>query len=320
MGQPYDLPLDQLYTYKPDLTCQPDFNDFWEKTLAELKEIPLQYELTPYDYPVKGARVYRIQYAGFAGAHIDGWLALPDREGKHPGVVMYHGYNWAFEGNLHDTVNMALHGYATLQMFVRGQHGNSQDNIVSSNGHSSGWMTKGILNPQEYYYRAVYMDAVRALEVLASLEAVDANRIGVIGGSQGGALTLAAAALSPIPVVACADFPFLSHFERAIDITPNGPYYELNEYFRRNGDPAIEVTAKRTLTYFDVMNLTPRITCHTWVCIGLIDDITPPSTVFAAYNQLTCSKDLSVHRYFGHEGIPGAAEKKLRILLNHLQA
>jgi cephalosporin-C deacetylase len=179
-------------------------------------------------------------------------------------------------------------------------------------------MTKGILDTKEYYYRAVYLDAVRALEVLAAIDNVDACKIGVQGGSQGGGMALAAAALSDIPEVAVADYPFLSNFERAIDMAPSGPFKEINEYFRRNTSPDLEVQAKRTLSYFDIMNLAPRIKCHTWVSIGLVDDIVPPSTVFAAYNHMACSKEIAVYRYFGHEYLPGAVIPKLRTLMKYL--
>jgi cephalosporin-C deacetylase len=318
MLQPYDLPLEQLKNYKPDLTKQPDFDKFWASSLEELSNIPLHFTLTPFDFPVKGVKVFTINFTGFNNANIQGYFAIPDKEGPHPGLMLFHGYNWAFDGNIGDTVNWALQGYAAFQMLVRGQQGLSSDNVVSSTGATAGWMTKGILNPEEYYYRAVYLDAVRALEVLASIDNVDAKRIGIQGGSQGGGLTLAAAALSEIPVVAVADYPYLSNFERAIDIAPNGPFNELNEYFRRNTSPEIEIQAKKTLSYFDVMNLSPGIKCHTWVSIGLVDDIVPPSTVFSAYNHMVCSKEISVQRYFGHEYLPATVIPKLRILMKYL--
>lgn len=319
MAQLYDMPLEELRNYKPELTKQSDFEEFWQNTLARLAEVPADYRLTPREYPVKGVRVFQISYAGFENANIDGWLAIPEGSGPHPGLVLYHGYNWAMDGGIHDTVNWALKGYTALHMLVRGQQGKSVDNIVSSTGFVCGWMSKGIQSPEEYYYRAVYMDAVRAVEVLASIPEVDTTRIGVTGGSQGGALTLAAAALSKIPVVAASEFPYLSHFERAIDFTPQGPYLELNEYFRRYSDPKIEEQAKKTLSYFDIMNLAPRIKCNIWVCIGLVDEITPPSTVFAVYNHLECPKELEVFRYFGHEYISGAVEPKLKMLMKSLQ-
>lgn len=318
MLQPYDLPLDQLKKYKPDLTRQPDFDEFWSDSFKELSGIPMQYTLTPFDFPVKGVKVFTINYTGFNNANIQGYFAIPDKAGPHPGLMLYHGYNWAFDGNVGEIVNMALHGYAAFQMLVRGQQGYSSDNVVSSTGAASGWMTKGILNPKEYYYRAVYLDAVRALEVLASIDNVDASKIGVQGGSQGGGLSLVAAALSDIPVVAVADYPYLSHFERAIDIALSNPYNEINEYFRRNTAPEIEVQAKKTLSYFDVMNLAPRIKCHTLISTGLVDDIVPPSTVFAAYNHMVCSKQIDVYRYFGHEFLSGAVIPKLRTLMKYL--
>jgi len=319
MVQPYDMSLDQLKSYKPELTRQSDFDEFWSLTKLELQKTELYWQLTPYQYPVKGVKVYRIIYRGFLNAPIDGWFAVPEGPGKYPGIVVYHGYNWATDGCIHDTVNMALHGYAVLQMLVRGQQGGSVDNVVTSHGNTAGWMTKGILSKEEYYYRAVYMDSVRALEVLAGIDCVDENRIGVTGGSQGGALTLAAAALSDIPKVAVAQYPYLCHFNRAIDITPQMPYVEINEFFRRYSDPAIEEQAKKTLSYFDIMNHAGNIKCPVLVASGLVDEITPPSTIFAAYNHMTCPKEIAVYRYFGHEHISGFVEKRLSMLMKHLQ-
>jgi Acetyl esterase (deacetylase) len=320
MPQPYDLPLEQLRTYKPALTKRDDFDSFWASTLNELAAVPLTYERTEVHYPVKGIKVYKIFYQGFNHSRIEALLALPEQAEPLPGIVAYHGYNWCMDRDMNAAVDMALKGYAVLKMLCRGQHGESVDNVVSSNGHVSGWMTKGIQNKNEYYYRAVYMDAVRAIDVLAAMPEVDAERIAVTGGSQGGAITLAAAALSDKPKLAVADHPYLSHFRRAIDVTPHGPYGELNDYFRRHsGSPEIEEKALETLSYFDLMNLAPRVQCYSWLTIGLIDDITPPSTVFAVYNHLACEKDIAVYRYFGHETVPGSVPTRLQLFMDFLQ-
>lgn len=318
MLQPFDLPLEQLKTYKPELTREPDFEQFWADSLKELADIPLRYTLTQVDFPVKGVKVFEINFTSFNNANIQGYVSIPDREGPHPGLMLFHGYNWAMDGCIMDTVHWALQGYAAFIMLTRGQQGGSCDNVISSTGSTTGWMTKGILSPYEYYYRAVYLDTVRALEVLASLENVTPSKIGVHGASQGGGLTLAACSLSDIPVVAVADYPYLCNFERAIDVAPNGPYNEFNEFFKHNPKPEIEIQAKKTLSYFDVMNLAPKIKCHTWVSSGLVDDITPPSTIFSAYNHMTCSKEISVYRYFGHEYLPAATVPKLRTLMKYL--
>ncbi len=89
-------------------------------------------------------------------------------------------------------------------------------------------MTRGVLDPETYYYRRLYVDAVRAVETAAAHPQVDADRICVSGASQGGGLSLAAAALAPELVRLChADIPFLCDIERAITLAPAAPYIEL---------------------------------------------------------------------------------------------
>lgn len=321
MPQPYDMPLEQLQQYKPAMTAADDFDSFWEETLQALQAVPLTYERHEIPYPVKGLKVYQVFFQGFNNSQIEAVLAMPITEAPLPGIMEYHGYNWVSDRDIHEVVNLALKGYAVMHMYCRGQYGGSIDNVISSNGHNTGWMAKGIQNKYEYYYRAVYMDAVRAIDVLATMPEVDEARIAVTGGSQGGAITLAAAALSNVPIVAVADHPYLSNFERAIDTTPTGPYNDLNEYFKRNTSrPDLEENAKKTLSYFDLMNLAPRITCYSWLTIGLIDEITPPSTVFATYNHLQCKKNIAVYRYFGHELVPASIPVRLQIFMDHLQS
>ncbi|OLP65679.1 Cephalosporin-C deacetylase [Bacillus pumilus] len=314
----FDLPLEELKSYKPKKTARPDFSAFWTSSLDALKQVEVAPTLEPFSYPVKGVKVYRLTYQSFEQSRIEGWYAVPDGIGPHPALVHFHGYNGSYDGGIHDMVNWALHGYATFGMLVRGQ-GGSEDRTVTPGGQALGWMTKGILSKETYYYRGVYLDAVRALEVIQSFSEVDPHRIGVIGGSQGGALAIAAAALSEIPNVVVGDYPYLSNFERAVDVALDQPYLEINSYFRRNSDPETEVKVFETLSYFDLINLAGWVKQPTLMSIGLIDQVTPPSTVFAAYNHLeTTDKELKVYRYFGHEYIPAFQTEKLSFLQKQL--
>lgn len=317
MPQSYDMPLDQLRDYRPSFTRRGDFTQFWDQSKAELAGIPTDVTLRCVDYPADGVKLFELTYAGFGGARIRGWYATPDKPGSHPGLVLFHGYNNMYDGGLHQIVDWALRGYATFGMLVRGQQ-QSEDLSPTPYGHSVGWMAKGILDKDTYYYRGVYMDAIRAVEVVANLDEVDADRVAVTGQSQGGGLALAIAALSKIPKIAMADYPYLCHFERAIAIAPTGPYLEIPQFFRRNSGEEIEQQALQTLSYFDVMNLAPWISCPTLVSIGLQDEITPPSTVFAAYNHITAEKEVKVYKYFGHEYIPAFYTEKLRFLRSYL--
>lgn len=319
MIQPYDMSLEQLHQYTPPLTRSADFSQFWDKSRTLMNSEPWEDHLDEADYPADGVVLSWGEYRGFQGARIRGWYARPDRPGRFPGLVVYHGYNWNFEGGVHDIVNWALHGYAAFGVGVRGQQA-SGESAPSPHGHVAGWMTQGIMSPETYYYRGVYLDAVRAVEWLSAQDAVDKSRIGVTGGSQGGGLSLAMAALSSQVKAAVADTPFLCHFTRAVDIAPAGPYGEITEFLRRNGEPAIEQQVFETLAYFDVMNLAPWIQCPVLVSVGLVDQLTPPSTIFAAYHHIEAEeKGLRVYRYFGHESIPRFQTEKLAFLREHLK-
>jgi cephalosporin-C deacetylase len=317
--QTYDLPLPELERYKPELTAPPDFDAFWQAALDALGGVPRRLQLTPEPYPTRAARLWRGVYAGAGGAAVHALYAEPAAcERPLPGLVLFHGYNWATEDNVHEVVHWALLGYATLAMLTRGQQGGGEG-AASPHGHSTGWMTSGVLEPEAYYYRSVYLDAVRAVELLAERPAVDAARIGVTGASQGGGLALAAAALSPLPAAVAAAYPYLCDFRRAVDVAPSGPYLEIPEFLRRNGAPEVEAALWRTLALHDVMNLTPRVRAQALVGVGLVDQITPPSTVFAAYHHLPGPKAMKVYRHFGHEPIPRFDTERLRFFFERLR-
>jgi len=312
----FDKPLEELQVYDPPLTREPDFDEFWKGTLAESAAAPLNPRLQQVDYPAIGARVYEAFYDGWRGARICAWYVVPEGKGPFPGLVQYHGYSGS-KGEAYSYLMWALQGYAVLAVDVRGQSGNSVDPTLYSTGHVSGWMTQGILNPEEYYYRGVYVDCVRAIELLASFPKVDAQHIGVTGGSQGGALTLAAAALNHRPVVAMPEMPYLCHFRRAVDMAVRMPYLEISNYIKRWPKRADQVW--RTLTYFDNMNLAPWITCPVLMDVGLQDDICPPSSVYAAYNKIQSPKEMKVYPYHNHEGVDAHWEDKLRWAHHYLK-
>jgi cephalosporin-C deacetylase len=293
-----DMPLEQLKRYKPRLTRRKDFDAFWSRTLRAALAQPLNAALEPYAYPARGVRVRRASFDGFENGRIAGWLLEPESPGRHPAVVVYHGYSGRSPG-VFQLLPWAGQGFVVLSVDCRGQNGSSTDGMVYPEGHRPGFMTAGILDKNAYYYRYVYADGVRALEVAASLETVDADRIGVLGGSQGGGLSLAAAALAPKRVkLAAPAVPFLCHYERAVDMAEN-PYREIGEYIKawpQRRDHVFE-----TLSYFDTMNLADHIRGRVLVSVGLWDLICPPSTVFAVYNHMKCRKEIAVYACTGHE-------------------
>src|SRR6266853_1539613 len=163
-------------------------------------------------------------------------------------------------------------------------------------------------------------DRIRAwhLRPAGADEQTGASRVAVSGVSQGGGLALATAALVPQLVAVChADVPFLCDIQRAITLAPQAPYTEVPEFLAHNVD--LIPAALDTLRYVDCALLARRITARCLLSVGLMDTICPPSTVFAAYNEIAAGKDIAVHPFTGHEVPMVHVERQLRHLRDFLR-
>ena len=311
-----DMPLEQMRQYKPSFYRQSDFDQYWDVTIAEALAQPLNAELVPYALPSSSLQCYAVRFDGYKTGRIAGWYVLPRGKGPFPAICTYHGYSGRATRPL-DLMHLAAQGICVLSIDTRGQNGQSQDGNVYPEGHAAGWMTLGIRDPQAYYFRYVYADAVRALELLAQRQEVDESRIAITGASQGGGITLAVAALSRRPVLALADIPFLCDYRRAVNIAASGPYVEIASFLKAFVHLYDE--AFRTLSYCDNLNLAPRIRCRTCICNCLWDDICPPSTIFAVYNHITAEKHMEIYPFHKHEVPYDHRESQYRLIMEVLQ-
>lgn len=316
----YDLPLDKLREYRPDIGKQADFDRFWDDTLAESDAEGLNATMERVPYPVDAVECFKVQFDGFRNSRITARYVRPARPAgsrsgeKFPAVVVFHGYNWN-SLTVAGVLKYALMGRSVLMVETRGQNVDSPDRATYPNGGASGWMTLGIFEPKSYYYRNVFMDSVRAVDFIHALPETDGSRIAVDGGSQGGALALAAGALSPHVSRVLSDVPYLCHFRRAVELSTEGPYGEISHYFKIH-DP-LHATEERifdTLSYFDCCNLADRIRGDCLLSVGLEDTICPPSTIFAAFNRIRAPKEIRVYPDFGHSGSSLHEEEKVSFL------
>ena len=300
-----DLPLEELIEYRPAVTEPADFDDFWRATIRQTRSFDLDLRLESVSTPYHTMEIWDASFRGFAGDRISAWLLNPrGDEAPRPAVVEFIGYNggrdvpgaflsWASAGYTHFLVDTRGQGSAW------GGGGDTED-PHGAGPHAPGFLTKGIEHPESYYYRRVFADALRALDAVRSLPDVDGTRIAVQGISQGGGITLAAAGLADDLVAVMPDVPFLCHFQRAVDICDQDPYMEITRYLAVHRGAA--TTAFGTLSYFDGVNFAKRATAPALFSVALMDQVCPPSTVYAAYHAYTGAKEMVVYPFNDHEG------------------
>ena len=267
---------------------------------------------------------FDVTFAGFGGTPIRGWLQLPaGATGPLPAVVEYLGYGGG-RGLPHERTLFAQAGYAQLTMDTRGQGsgwsvGDTPDPVGSGAPAQPGFLTRGVLDPRDHYYRRLFADGVRAVEAARAHPAIDPTRVAVTGGSQGGAISLAVAALVPDLVGTAPDVPFLADIERAITLVDTDPYAELVRYLAAHRDHRSAVL--RTLAYVDVARLARLATAPALFSVGWMDDVCPPSTVYAAYHAYGGPKEISEYPENGHEHGEGFHEHvKLAWLADRFEA
>jgi cephalosporin-C deacetylase len=306
-----DLPLDELVAYRPDVREPDDFDAFWTRTLDEARTHDLDVRAEEVDTPYRTVAVRDVIFSGFGGDRIGAWFTVPrGEEGPLPAVVEFIGYNGGRDlpG---ESLRWASAGYAHLLVDTRGQGARWGGGGRTADPHGSGpatpgFMTRGIDDPDTYFYRRVFTDAVRAVEAVRTLPGVDAERVAVQGASQGGGITLAVAGLVPDVVAALPDVPFLCHFSRALDICDKDPFAELTRYLAVHRPRVDDVL--HTLSYFDAVNFAKRAGSPSLFSVALMDLVCPPSTVYAAFNNYGANhrtgtaKEIEVYRYNDHEG------------------
>ncbi|MEV6012774.1 acetylxylan esterase [Streptomyces sp. NPDC051976] len=301
----FDLPLDQLRAYRSASKEPADFDRFWSDTLAEARRHDLDARFERVDTGLTAVETYDVTFSGFGGHRVKGWFVLPaDTDRPLPVLVEFIGYGGG-RGLAHTHLLWAAAGFAHFVMDTRGQGsgwaaGHTEDPVGSGPAYP-GFLTRGITDPEDFYYRRVFTDAVRAVEAARSHPLADAARTAATGISQGGGITLAVGGLVPDLVALAPDVPFLCDFPRAATVTDENPYREIGNYLATHRDRRERVFD--TLSYFDGVHFAARGTAPALFSTALEDEICPPSTVFAAFNAYPVEdKQMEVYDFNGHEG------------------
>jgi cephalosporin-C deacetylase len=315
-----DLAHPELGAYESKVLMPDDFITFWASTIAEARSAGGVVDLRRAETSLKVVETYDVTFPGFGGHPIKGWLIMPaQREGSLPLVIQYIGYGGG-RGLPHEQLHWAASGYAYFRMDTRGQGsawsvGDTAD-PVGSTAAFPGFMTRGVLNRNDFYYRRLLTDCVRAVDAMIDLPFIDAERIAVCGDSQGGGMSIAAAGLDPRIKAAMPDVPFLCDFPRAVQVAFREPYTEIAQFLAQQRDKKAKVF--ETLTYFDCVNFARLSKAPALFSVAMMDEVCPPSTVYAAYNAYAGDKRIVEYDFNNHEGGQAYQERQQMAWLSEL--
>ncbi|MBL8048765.1 MAG: acetylxylan esterase [Chthonomonas sp.] len=311
-----DMPLDDLRAYAGRNPRPDDFDQYWERALAELAAQPDQLEWTPRESP-PNAEWLDLWFTGVGGARIHARVLRPKGQTQPgPAVLEFHGYQW-MAPDFAEMMRWVAAGFTVFALDVRGQGGLSQDIGGVTGPTDDGHITRGLPGGADnLLFRQIFLDCAQLARIALADPMVDPTRVHCIGGSQGGALALVCAALEPRIARCVSVFPYLCDYKRVYEMDlATRAYEDIRTYLRRYLPTHEDVEGFwRTLGYIDVQFLASRIRAEVLAGCGLMDTVCPPSTQFAAYNKLTCPHEVAIYPDFGHEGLRGFNDRAYRFL------
>lgn len=311
----FDMPLNELKTYRGSSPLPGDFRKFWDAAIKASRSHAAAAELIPVEFSNSGANCFHLWFTGISGGRHHAKLLCPKNGGDGSGVLFFHGYNME-SSEWVDYLPYIMEGKTVAALDCPGQGGESEDLLRGKGSTLQGHIVRGVEeamagNPRALYYVNLFLNTGVFADVVTALDEVDPGRLSASGWSQGGALTLAAAAVRPEIERAAAVYPFLSDYRRVWEIDlARDAYHGLYDYFRHR-DPLHrrEEEFFTALGYIDLQNLAPWIRAETLMCTGLLDTICPPSSQFAVFNRIESKKEHLIYPDFAHENLPGARDR-----------
>ena len=266
--------------------CPEDFDTFWKQKREELDKVPVKATREVVQPPPKYSEKYpnvvcydvKVDCAG--GANVTAYLCMPrDAKPKSlPVIVEFNGasvFNTILKPNMGTNaifMNVNAHGLP---------NGKPAKFYRDTRKKMKNYLTTGYESRDSVYFVGMYMRVMRALDYLKTLPEWDGKNLIVRGGSQGGAQSLAAAALDPQVSLCVARVPGLCDFGGALaGRRPGGPVSFMPE--QKWKDPAVIGNG----AYVDSVFMAQRIKCPVYISTGLADYTCFATSVYAAYNAL----------------------------------
>ncbi|HOD14821.1 MAG TPA: acetylxylan esterase [Spirochaetota bacterium] len=304
--------FDKYFLNLPPLDRKPDFDQFWEKAIAETRKVPLDTEL------VKNSRKsthrfthYEVSYKGFTKSTITGELLVARGKQKPKVILHIHDYNSVVKYPQQALDESVAYFFITL----RGHNDFIKPVETEEERTTPGYMIENILDRDTYYVKAVYLDVLRSIDMLRLVPEINCSAIGMYGKGLGAAAAAFCAAFSDRVTAMVMDTPSFCHLPLSQNLSVSDAAIEINEFVAALKSRKKQV--KDNLTYFDALNFSDRIECPVLATVGFKDSIAPPECVFSLFNHILSEKTIEV---FPEEGNTAGGNEQFKKSIGWLSA
>jgi cephalosporin-C deacetylase-like acetyl esterase len=303
---------------KPSLPVPADFDEFWAAQKKKLAAVPVNPRLTPVKSASERIASFDLQ-ADSLGAPVSGYFSKPmDAAAKSlPIILTVHGAGVDSSG-LGTSMSWAKSGFLALDINAHGIPNGRPEQFYKDLGGAElkGYSSRGRDSRETFYFLGMFLRLVRAIDFLTAQPEWDGRTLIVQGSSQGGAQSIVAAGLDSRVTFFAAGVPAMCDQTGVTVGRPSGWPNVVPIGPDRKPDPKV-VEAVR---YYDAMNFATRIKAPGILTVGFIDTTCPPTSVYAAYNALPCSKEIFNVPESPHEVCPAAKEAMRKAILAHVES
>jgi len=297
--------FDKYFLHLPRISRPDDFDDFWHTAINELKKTPIDVQFIHNKRKSTGKfTVYDMTYIGYNKVQLFASLHVPDKINKPHVVILFHDYD---DVTSHAQFPIDLpFAYCFVEL-------RSHRNIIHYDEveiKSPGFMVEGILEKNDYYVKGLYLDGLRTIDALRLHNDLDCSKIAIVGKGLGSAVSVFTASHSNRVAALVLDTPSFCYIDMAQNIAKSIIANEINEFIEEHKNKKSVI--KKTLTYFDALQFTNKISCPVLATVGFKDTLSPAECVFALFNHLQCDKTIEVYPEEGH--IPGGIEQMNRMI------
>lgn len=298
---------------EPTVKDPADFDEFWQKAIERVRNTKEIVEIKPIErLSTKYVDVSLIKLSDpFSNLTFYGYLSKPKREGKFPVVLFVPAAGVKPPLSRTNFINKDA---ITLSLEIHGVNPELEKEVFDKYKKViTGYPFVGVENRESYYFYNGILKCIKAADYLTSLNEFDGKNFAVFGGSQGGYLSIATAALHEKVSCLVAFHPAMSDVTGYLHNRVGGwPHlFRKNRLGEFDKDKAVE-----TISYYDTVNFAKRLTVPCYYSFGYNDVTCPATTSSAVLNSIKSPVTLFITPITGHWRIPEMMTRSVKWLLD----